>query len=81
MLRVSIAMCLLAGCAHQVVKFDHQNGSETCQGTIEQTGKVCELRYLSSPGDGSTSLTSFRATMRCGQRTLVCGKPVRCECP
>lgn len=80
-LRVSIAVCLLASCAHRVVKFDHQNGTETCQGSVDQKGNGCELRYLSSPGDGSTSLTSFRATMRCGQRTQVCGKQVRCECP
>jgi hypothetical protein len=76
-----VALCALASCApHRMVKFSLQDGPKTCQGTVDESTRGCEVRYVSTDGDGTTSLSSFRGEMRCGQRVTVCGKPVRCNC-
>jgi hypothetical protein len=76
------ALCLLASCAsHRVVKFALENGEERCQGTVDHGGDGCDVRYVTTAGDGTTSISSFHGALRCGQRTKVCAKPIRCECP
>jgi hypothetical protein len=80
-LRRVVAVCLLASCArHHVVKFALENGEERCQGVVDHGTRGCEVRYVTTAGDGTTSLSSFHGAMRCGQRTVVCGKPLSCEC-
>jgi hypothetical protein len=75
------ALCLLVGCArHRVVKFSLEQGEERCQGTLDHGTAGCEVRYVSTAGDGTTSISSFHGEMRCGQRTVVCAKPLHCEC-